>query len=391
MPLNRPTAVIGSAIMAPVNSDRSSHEELLYEVTQAALKSAGMTIEQIDGILVGSNDQIDGRAISVMMASGSVGGVDRDILSTPSAGEHAFVMGVLRVASAQFETQLVLAWGLTEADSLPEVERLGADPYFHRRLPLDDLSSFALQANALLAKQPGAEKLVGALVAQNRRRAATAYPQDAGTLDTAEQIDASKPARWPVREGMLRTPVHGVVALVLASDDFVKKHGSRDPAWINGMGWATETAFLGDRDLTAAPALQEAARQAFGDAGIDGVAQVDVAEISGPTPYQELIAYQGLGLAGPGEWAELVNGQGGRKPAINPSGGMAAINPVFCGGLVRIAEAANQVRGTAGPHQAQQVRTALGHAASGPAMMYQTVVVFGKEPVAELTPGVIGE
>ena len=64
---------------------------------------------------------------------------------------------------------------------------------------------------------------------------------------------------------------------------------------------------------------------------------------------------------------------------------------MFCGGLARIAEAANQVRGTAGAHQANGVRTALGHAASGPAMMYQTVVVFGKEPVVDQAPNFIGE
>ena len=52
---------------------------------------------------------------------------------------------------------------------------------------------------------------------------------------------------------------------------------------------------------------------------------------------------------------------------------------MFCGGLVRIAEAAQQVRGLAGAHQAAPARTALAHAASGPAMMYQTVVVFGRD------------
>ena len=378
MPLNRPIAVIGSAIMAPVTSDRSCLEEILYEVSQAALKDAGITVEQVDGIVVGSNDQIDGRAISVMMASGSVGGVDRDILSTPSAGEHAFVMGVLRVASGQYETQLVVSWGPTEVGSLPEVERLGNDPYFHRRLPLDDLSSFALQANALLATQPQAEQAAAALVAQNRARGAKAYPEATGKVDSAAQIGASKPVRWPLRAGMLRTPVFGVVALVLASDDHVKKAGSSHPAWIRGMGWATDAAFLGDRDLTAAPALESAARQAFADAGIDGIKGIDIAELSGITPYQELIACQALGIAGPEGWAALTASEHAR-PALNPSGGMASINPVYCGGLVRIAEAANQVRGTAGRHQAAQVATSLAQAASGPADMYQTVVVFGRE------------
>lgn len=381
MPLNRPTAVIGSAIMVPVTSDRSSLEEILYEVSQAALKNAGMTIEQIDGIMVGSNDQIDGRAISIMAASGSVGGVDRDILSTPSAGEHAFVMGVLRIASAQFETQLVLAWGTREAHSLSEVERLGADPYFHRRLPLDDLSSFALQANVLVDALPQAEQLAAALVVKNRQQGALAYPEAVGPVETAAQIAASTAVRWPVRAGMVREPVTGVVALVLASEDYVKKAGVSNPAWVRGMGWATEAAFLGDRDLTAATALQAATSQAFEDAGLHGiksVAQIDVAEISGPTPYQELLAYQAIGIAEPAAWADVVEGRL-TQPAINPSGGVAAINPVFCAGLVRIAEAANQVRGQAGAHQFPSARTALAHAASGPAMMYQTVVIFGRD------------
>jgi len=378
MSLNRPAAVIGCAIRVPVKSDRCSLEEILYEVSQAALKDAGLTMEQVDGIVVGSNDQFDGRAISVMAASGSVGGVDRDILSTPSAGEHAFVMGVLRVASAQYETQLVLAWGVTEATSLAEAERLGADPYFHRRLPLDDLSSFALQANVIVQAQPQTEAQAAAVVERNRRHGAIAYPEAVGPVETAEQVGASKVKRWPVREAMMRPPVGGVVALVLASQAVVDKRGIANPAWVRGMGWATEAAFLGDRDLSAASALEEAARQAFGEADVQGVQEMDVAELTGPTPYQELLVYQALGIAQAERGADAARGEVG-GPTINPSGGLAAINPVFCGGLVRIAEAANQVRGVAGSHQAPVVRNALAQAASGPAMMYQTVVVFGRD------------
>ena len=56
----------------------------------------------------------------------------------------------MRIASAQYRTQLVVAWSPTEASSLSEAQRLGADPYFHRALPLDELSAHALQAGALV-------------------------------------------------------------------------------------------------------------------------------------------------------------------------------------------------------------------------------------------------
>src|SRR5690348_9210128 len=141
MPYRVRPAVVGCAIRPMITGRDRSLEEIIYDISQAALADAGLSIEDIDGIVVGSNDQFDGRAISVMMASGPAGGVDRDIISTPSASEHAFVLGALRVASDQFNTQLVVAWSPTEASSMLEAQRLGADPYFHCALPLDELSA----------------------------------------------------------------------------------------------------------------------------------------------------------------------------------------------------------------------------------------------------------
>src|SRR4051794_13552389 len=167
------TGVIGVAVMPRVEGDRQSLEELQYEATQIALRDAGITIDDIDGIVVAANDQYDGRAISIMMASGAVGGVDRDILSTPSAGEHAFVMGALRVASGLYRTQLVLAWSPTEASSLPEVQRLAAVPYFNRRLPLDEMAAHAMQANVLLLEMPELDQLARKIVEKNRSNGRT--------------------------------------------------------------------------------------------------------------------------------------------------------------------------------------------------------------------------
>ncbi len=378
MALNRQVAVIGNVIDAPVTDQGRSLEELLYDVTQRAFRDAGLTADDIDGIVVASNDQFDGRAISIMAASGSVGGVDRDILSTPSASEHALVMGVLRVASGQYETQLIVSWSPVEASSLSEAQRLGADPYYHRALPLDELSSAALQASAILAQNPEAGDLAARLSARNRENGKRAYP-DAATVEAT----ASKKPRWPIAADMVAPPVLGVVALVIASEDYVAKRGLKDVAWIRGMGWATEAGFLGDRDLATAPALEEAARRAYSEAGLtDPRDAIDVAEVTDVSPYQELLAYDALGLSKKPSWKEdVLSGvfdAGGSVP-VNPSGGVATVNPVFCTGLIRIAEAAQQVQGKAGRHQISNARTALGHAASGFAMMYQTVFVLGQD------------
>jgi acetyl-CoA C-acetyltransferase len=351
---------------------------------QAALRDAGITIDDVDGIVVSSCDQLEGRAISIMMASGSVGGVGRDISATPSASEHAFVLGSLRVRSGMYRTQLVVSWSPLESDSVSQVQRLGADPYFHRRLPLDEMSSFALQANALEAAVPGVREAAIATAQKNRRHGFVAYPEYAPAPREAALIRDAKVLRWPITDGMVSPPAFAAVAAVLASDDWVAGHAERQTAWVNGMGWASETGFLGDRDLARLDSLTAAAGQAYREAGVgEQNPRFDIAEVADPTPYQELLALAALGLCPRERWIEAAQrgdfAAGGALP-VNLSGGAICFNPVFCNGLMRIVECANQVRGCAGRHQQAEVGNALAHGASGFAMQYNTVVILGDRP-----------
>lgn len=377
--------VIGSAIHTPRNLAGMSLEEALHAVTHAALRDAGLGIEDIDGIVVAANDQLDGRAISIMAASGSVGGVGRDILSTPSGSEHAFVLGALRVRSGMYDTQLVVSWSPLETGTIAETQRLSNDPYYHRALPLDDLASHALQANALEAQVDGLRETAIALTAQNRRHGAMAYAHLSPSPKEPVLIANSRMLRWPITEGMVSAPAFGAVAMVLASGEWITaRNAPCKAAWVHGLGWATETAYLGDRDLATLPSLAAATEQAYAESGTDRDAPgFDLAEVADATPYQELVALEGLGLCARDQWNTAVQrgdfSHGGSLP-VNLSGGALAFNPVFCTGMMRIAEAANQTRGCAGAHQKSDVARAVAHGASGFAMQYNTVVVFGHEP-----------
>lgn len=363
--------VIASSIVVPFETATRSLEEVLYELVQGVLGQNGLRIDDVDGIVVAANDQLDGRAIAIMMASGPVGGVNRDILATPSSGEHAFVLGTLRVASGHFRTQLVLAWSPTEVESLPEALRLAADPYFHRALPMDEWAAHALQAGLLERAVPGSAEAALHVVAKNRRLSGD-----------PKEIAAGAPFRWPLTRGMVSPPVSGAVVLVIASEAFIAERGIADPAWIHGMGWAAESGFLGDRDLIGVPGLASAVAQAYRQAGIaDPLKSFALAEVADTTPHQELLCWERLGLCRREHWkreaAAGTFGENGRMP-VNRSGGALTMNPVFCAGLQRIAEAAMQVRGRAGPRQVAGAGLAVAHAASGPAMQYNTVVVLGR-------------
>jgi acetyl-CoA C-acetyltransferase len=374
--------VIGCAFYAPGGPPQQSLEEILYDLTRRALADARLSIDEIDGIVVASCDQLDGRAIAIMAASGSVGGVGRDIMSTPSSAEHAFVLGALRIASGQYRTQLVVSWSPLEAESVPQTQQLANDPYFHRGLPLDELSSYALQA---VAMDPGGYLRDSAidLVAHNRAQGALAYPErPAGPREQA-WIAASEMVRWPLTRAMAAPPALGAVAMVLAEPEFIaaRKRAEvksaevkgAEVAWITGLGWASEPGFLGDRDLAQLPSLEAAVARAYKEAGItDPATQFDLAELGDATPYQQIAAGEALGLY---RRATPSNPALAHVP-LNLSGGALSFNPVFCSGLMRIAEAAQQLRARAGTHQLDGARRAVAHGASGFAMQYNTVVVM---------------
>jgi acetyl-CoA C-acetyltransferase len=369
--------VIGCAIRPAIVTGERSLEEVIYDTAQLALADAGITIDAIEGIVVAANDQFDGRSISVMMASGSVGGVDRDIMSTPSASEHAFVLGALRVATGQFRTQLIVSWSPTEASSIAEAQRLGADPYFHRVLPLDELSAHALQASAVEGAQPDARAAAEAVAEKNRAHGQAAWPDP-------PFHPSPGPIRWPITPAMTTVPVTGSVAMVLSSPAFIVERALQHVAWLRGIGWATEPSLLGDRDLSAAPALAAAARQAYDAAGItDPTSAFDLAEVTDATPYAELLAYEALSLCRRQDWLRCAAdgnfARGGQLP-VNLSGGVLTWNPVFCTGLIRIAEVANQIRDRAGAYQLPYPRWGLAQAGSGFAMQYQAAVVLAREP-----------
>ena len=70
---------------------------------------------------------------------------------------------------------------------------------------------------------------------------------------------------------------------------------------------------------------------------------------------------------------------GGRLPT-NPSGGVMATNPIGASGMLRFAEAARQVRGTAGDHQVDGAKLALGHAFGGGSQFYSMWIVGAEKP-----------
>ena len=88
---------------------------------------------------------------------------------------------------------------------------------------------------------------------------------------------------------------------------------------------------------------------------------------------------EGLGICDEGKGGEWIDADGPERCHVNLSGGMLAGNPMIIGGLVRSAEAALQLMGEAGEHQATGSRTALAHGVMGPAGQFHNVIILESE------------
>jgi acetyl-CoA C-acetyltransferase len=177
----------------------------------------------------------------------------------------------------------------------------------------------------------------------------------------------------PVVDGRLRKQdcgriTDGAAAVLLASDAYLRRSGRESAARITGWGHRGAPMLLADKLARAEPGgylfphLRRAVTDAYGRAGIDGPADLDVVELHDCFTITEYAALDHLGITPPGQgWRAIESGviePGGALP-VNPSGGLiGAGHPVGATGVRMLLDAYRQVTGGAGEYQVDAARRA---------------------------------
>src|SRR5437773_1475022 len=179
----------------------------------------------------------------------------------------------------------------------------------------------------------------------------------------------------------IRPPGRGASAVVLASEDFIRRRKIKDRAWISGVGWCIDSTMWTDRDLYFPEYVARAAKQAYKMAKIsDPRRQIDFAEPYDPFDYKELHHLEGLLLAKKGEapilTREGVTERDGDLP-VCPSGGLMGVGkPIAATMGQKIGELFWQLTNQAGKRQIpHEVHTGVAQA-WGDLMQYGSVVVM---------------
>jgi len=357
---------------------------LCREAIDRALADAGMTLDDIDAIVVGkAPDLFEGVMMPELFLAESLGAAGKPLLRVHTAGSvggsTAIVASSLvqagvhkRVLTVAYEKQSEsnAMWALSVPVPFNMPVHAGAGGYF-----APHVRSYIRRAQA--------PTHVGAIVAAKDRTNALKNPYaHLREAKTVEQVLASQMLWDPIRYDETCPSSDGACALVIVDEDTAK--ASPNPAWIHGTIMRSEATTAAERDQVNPQASRDAAAALWKQAGITSpIDEIDAAEIYVPFSWFEPMWLESLGFAEEYTgWKLTESGataMDGRIP-VNCSGGVMSSNPIGASGMLRFGEAALQVRGAAGEHQVDGARKALGHAYGGGSQFFAMWVVGSEKP-----------
>ena len=376
-------AIIGVG-MTRIEADKrgDTFADMAWEAVNRALADAGMSISDIDNIVTTSNDFWDGRTISCMAVGDASGARDKNISCVEGDGTFGAFYGLTRTLSGSYGTTLVTAHSKGSESVSSLITNAAFDPIYDRALGMDMVTASALQARAWMHRTGTTAEQMARVSVKNhgnaRNNPMAQLPMEISVAD----VLASEMIADPLHKLDCSPVSDACCAVIIANEDRVGRY-SADPVWVQGVSFCSDAYFLGDRDLSRAQALTEAARKAYAMAGItDPAKEIDIAELYDAFTYQELMWIEAMGLCSDGEAGRQVEGgvfdMGGRLP-VNASGGLLSGHPVIAAGLIRIAEAVRQIRGQAGACQVDGVRRAVAQGVNGLCGQSHCVWVVGKD------------
>ena len=361
-----------------LNSDANyGRYEMIFEAVRGAIDSAGLKKKDITTVISCTNDYYDGRTISNAFTVEVGGGYMADESKVEMDGAHAVLYGLMRILSGNHK--LALVWGGSMASCFPyhSARLFETDPTWERPVAyVNDITSSGLQMRAYMEKFGVSAEDIAKIAVKNRKNAAKnplALAEAQNPNITSKEVLESEIYADPVTELMVAQPCDGVAALLLAPEQQALKI-TENPVWITGVGYNQDTYYLGDRDLSICKSMELAGKMAYNAAGVkDPKTEIDVVELFEAYAHEELIFSEALGLSEKGKGANLNSATDGDLP-INPSGGAIGGNPPCGTGLIRIIEAAKQIKGEANGYQVNEVKKAIASGQIG--MCAQNNIVY---------------
>lgn len=393
MGLGGQVAIIGSGVVKFGENFDQSLTDMIYEAVMLALSDAKLDRSRLQAAWLGCYEPM---LYGFEGNSGAFVSDPLNLFPIPvtrvaaycATGIEAVRNAALAVAAGEYD--VVLAVGTEKMREVPSRGSLVAQAVT-RGHPLlakgrTAPGMFALLATRYFKEYGAGEEALCAVAMKNHWHGSLNPKAHFQKEITAEQYRRAPRVAEPLGLYDCCPTTDGAAALVLTRAELAPRLAERYTI-IRGIAYAVtagywNTQFDPSWNFTSFRSTREAAKAAYAMAGItDPRREIDVAECHDCFTITEIINYEDLGFAGPGEgWKMATSGVtrlGGELP-VNTSGGLKSCgHPIGSSGVRMIANIHDQLMGRAGRMQVAGARTGLAHNVGGPGAV-AAVAVLGQ-------------
>ncbi|GFM19880.1 MULTISPECIES: lipid-transfer protein [Mycobacteriaceae] len=353
------------------------YPDMAREAGTKALDDAGITYRDVQEAYVG---YVYGESTSGQRAVYELGMTGVPVVNVNnncSTGSTALYLAAKAIRGGLVDCTLALGFEKMQPGSLGSTYDDRAQPMDKHFLALAEISEvlfppapwmFGAAGREHMQKYGSTAEHFAAIGYKNHKHSVNnpyAQFQEEYTLD---DILAARMIYDPLTKLQCSPTSDGSGAAILASEDFVTRHGLADRA-VEIVGQAMTTDFADSFDGTCKALIGyhmnvAAAQSVYQQSGL-GPDDFQVIELHDCFSANELLLYEALGLCGEGEAPRLIDDKdttyGGRW-VVNPSGGLISKgHPLGATGLAQCAELTWQLRGDADRRQVDGVTAALQH------------------------------
>lgn len=395
----RKVKIIGGAVTHFGKHLDRNMKSLAADAVNGALKSAGITKDQLQGAWVGNaswgliegQESIRGQVVLRPMGIGRIPviNVENACASSATALQGAWAM----VALGEIEVALVLGMekmyskdrgrvlkaftGAMDVELLPQLmegfkkqeekikketeakEGNGKAKSGDRTIFMD---FYAWAARRHMEKYGTTQAQLAAIASKNHFHSSMNPLAQYQHKFTVDEVLQAPEVVWPLTRLMCSPLGDGAAAAIVCSDDFAKNHGG-------GVEIAACMLASGEDPVEGEEgALTKLAKKAYERAGI-GPEDIDLAEVHDATAFGELTVTEALGFCAPGEggpFAEAGNTTLGGKIPVNVSGGLECQgHPVGATGIRQVVELYWHLSSQAGERQVEGAKVGLAQNAGG--------------------------
>ena len=379
-------AIVGAADTEVGIIPHLSATELCVKAANLALKDAGISKDQIDGLIT-CNSMAEPYMYHAEAIAEYMQIFPKYCMAVSTGGGSTF--SILHHAATAIATGVCNTVLITMADSLRSglsrdqamaMQSATGHPQFETPYGLTVPAYYALIARAHMEKYGTTAEQMAAVAVSGRQYA---------ELNPTAQMRAPITIEDVVNSRMIADPLHlldcslvsdGGSAVILTSAERAKDFPNH-PVYVLGFGEGHSHEHISQaRSLTTSSAV-ESGQRAYQMAGL-GPSDIDVAQIYDCFTPVVLIELEDLGFCAKGEGgpfaASGATQPGGSLP-MNTNGGLLShCHPGNPGSMFALTEAVSQLRHTAEQRQVDNAQVALVHGQGG-IMSSHTTLILGRE------------